>query len=153
MKAPAYKKNYYFSMYQPPDVAPTFVYGIYYASGRIVPPWGSFTVYKKSTIPTWQTNKYYTAVQYQPIPVWNDTIYTQYEDHYQALIEGALKRIEDNYTASELSIKLDEITVYDINDRVGASDEVTGIGAVERIIQKVVKIERGIVSFNYNTGK
>lgn len=153
MKAPAYKKNYYFSMYQPPDVAPTFVYGTYYASGRIVPPWGSFTVYKKSTIPTWQTNKYYTAVQYQPIPTWNDTIYTQYEDHYQALIEGALKRIEDNYTASELSIKLDEITVYDINDRIGASDEVTGIGAVERIIQKVVKIERGIVSFNYNTGK
>jgi hypothetical protein len=43
--------------------------------------------------------------------------------------------------------------VYDINDRVGASDEVTGLGAVERIVQKVVKIQRGIVSFDYNTGK
>mgnify|MGYP007115363764 CR=1 FL=1 len=53
----------------------------------------------------------------------------------------------------ELEIKLDETTVYDINDRVGASDEVTGIGAVERIIQKVVKIERGVVSYKYNTGK
>jgi len=152
-KAPAYKKNNFFSMYQPPDVAPTFVGGTFYSSGKVVPRWGDFTVYKKSTVPTWQTNKYYTAVQYQPIPAWNDTIYTQYEDHYQSLIEGALKHIEDSYTASELSIKLDEITVYDINDRVGASDEVTGIGAVERIIQKVVKIQRGIVSFDYNTGK
>ena len=53
----------------------------------------------------------------------------------------------------DLEITLDETRVYDINDRVGASDEVTGIGAVERIVQKVVKIQRGIVSFDYNTGK
>lgn len=151
--APTYTKNTYFSKYQAPDHAPTFVSGQYYSSGKVVPTWGSFTVYEKSTVPTWSTNKYYTAVQYQPIPTWNNTFYTQYEDHYQALVEGALKKLEDYVIKDDLSIKLDEITIYDINDVVGASDEVTGIGAVERIIQKIVKIQRGIVSFDYKTGK
>lgn len=152
-KAPAYKKNYYFSMYQPPDVAPPFVAGQYFSSGKVVPAWGSFQAYEKQTVPAWATNTYYTKEPYQPIPNWTETTYTRYEDHYQSLIEGALKRFNDNYVQSELSIKLDEFNTYDINDRIGASDEVTGIGAVERITQKVVKIQRGVVSFNYNTGK
>ena len=53
----------------------------------------------------------------------------------------------------ELEITLDEKRVYDINDRIGASDEVTGIGASERITQKIITIERGIVRYKYNTGK
>lgn len=150
---PTYKKNVYYSCYKPPEKAPTFVPGMYFSSGKVVPHWGDFTVYSKSTIPTWETNKYYTKKPYQPIPSWANTYYTQYEDHYQSLIEGALKVIEDSVIKDVLEIKLDENTVYDINDRVGASDEVTGIGAVERIVQKVVKINRGIVSFDYNTGK
>lgn len=151
--APQYKKNTYFSCYIPPKVAPTFTVGAFYSSGKVVPTWGDFTVYQKSTVPTWQVNKYYTETPYQPIPSWSNTYYTQYEDHYQALVEGALKIIEDSLIKDSLEIKLDENTVYDINDRVGASDEVTGIGAVERIIQKVVKIQRGVVSYKYNTGK
>lgn len=151
--APSYQKNYYYSYYQPPKEAPAFVSGVYFSSGKVVPAWGSLTVYSKSTVPTWQTNKYYTEVAYQPIPSWGNSYYTQYEDHYQALIEGALKKIEDSMIKDDLEIKLDETMEYDINDRVGASDEVTGIGAVERIIQKVVKIERGVTSYKYNTGK
>lgn len=152
--APSYKANWYYSYYLPPIKAPTFAVGVYFSSGKVVPTWGTFTVYSKSTVPTWLTNKYYTEVQYQPIPSWgSNSYYTQYEDHYQSLIEGALKKIEDSMIKDELEIKLGETTVYDINDRVGASDEVTGIGAVERIIQKVVKIERGVVSYKYNTGK
>lgn len=152
-KAPEYKKNVYFSWPPEETNAPTFVSGQYKSSGRVVPAFNAQTVYKKRTVPTWTTNKYYTAVQYQPIPEWGQGIFTQYEDHYQALIEGALKKIEDSSIQDELEIKLDELTTYDINDRVGASDEVTGIGAVERITQKIVKIKRGIVSFDYNTGK
>lgn len=152
--APDYNaKTTYYLIAKVPDTAPAFPGGQYYTGGKVVPTWGDFTVYKKRTIPTWTENTFYTKEPYQPIPAWNNTICTQYEDHYQALVEGALKKIEDNVITNELSIKLDELTTYDINDRVGASDEVTGIGAVERIIQKVVRIQRGIVSFDYSTGK
>lgn len=152
--APTFKKNLYYSKYQPPDTAPAWAANTFYTNGEVVPTWGSFTVYKKSTVPTWQTNRYFTAVQYQPIPIFaRNTYFKQYEDHYEALVEAAKKKIEEYMSKDDLSITLDDTRVYDINDRVGASDEVTGLGAVERIVQKVVKIQRGIVSFDYNTGK
>lgn len=151
--APTFKKNMYYSKYQGPDVAPTFVASQYYSNGYVVPTWGSITVYARRTIPTWTYNKYYTAVQYQPIPTFAaGTYYIRYEDHYEALVEAAIKKIAEYQTKDELSIDLDEYRQYDINDRVGASDEVTGIGATERITQKIVKINRGIISFSYDTG-
>lgn len=152
--APTWKKGLYYRKYQPADVAPTFVVGQFATNGEVVPTWGSFTVYERSVIPTWQTNKYFTAVLYQPIPVFIDnTYFIRYEDHYEALIEAAKNKIAEYMNKDDLTIKLDESRIYDINDRVGASDEVTGLGAVERIVQKVVKIQRGIISFDYNTGK
>lgn len=152
--APGFKKNLYYSKYQPPDAAPAWAANTFYTNGEVVPTWGSFTVYKKSTVPTWQTNRYFTAVQYQPIPIFaSNTYFKQYEDHYEALVEAAKNKIAEYMSKDDLSIKLNDSRIYDINDRVGASDEVTGLGAVERIVQKVVKIQRGIVSFDYNTGK
>ena len=151
---PAFGKNKYYSMQQPPDQAPPFELGKYYANGYIVPTWGWHVVYKKQTVPTWQRNTYYTAYDYQPIPTFvPGAFYIQYEDHFEALIESALKKIAEYQKKDELSITLDESRVYDINDIVGASDEVTGIGAVERITQKIVKIQRGILTYSYDTGK
>lgn len=153
--APAFSKKitYYYKI-QDPEHAPDFVANRYYSNGYIIPTWGSITVYRRQTVPTWTTNKYYTAEDYQPIPAWiPDTFFIQYEDHYEALIEAAKKKIETYMKKDELSIELDESREYDINDIVGASDEVTGIGAIERITQKVVKIERGIITFKYSTGK
>lgn len=154
MIAPSFKKATYYSVKQDPDHAPAFEFNKYYANGYVVPTWGWHVVYKKQTVPTWQRNTYYTAYDYQPIPTFvPGYFYVRYEDHYEALIEAALKKIAEYQKKDELSITLDEKRVYDINDRVGASDEVTGIGAIERITQKIVKISRGIISFNYNTGK
>ncbi len=152
--APSFKKNTYYSCYQPPDQAPAFELNKYYANGYVVPTWGWHVVYRKQTVPTWAVNTYYTAYDYQPIPTFVPGVfYKQYEDHYEALIESALKKLSEYQKKDELSITLDEMRVYDINDRVGASDEVTGIGAVERITQKIVKISRGIITYTYNTGK
>lgn len=153
-KPPAFKKNYFYMLIQYAEHAPTFVSGTYYSNGYVVPAFNAQPVYKKRNYPTWTNNKYYTAIQYQPIPEFvADYFYIRYEDHYEALIEAAKKKIEEYQKKDELSIKLDEKQVYDINDVVGASDEVTGIRAVERIVQKIIKIERGIVSFSYSTGK
>lgn len=152
--APKFAKDLYYAKLEKPDVAPQWLPDTFYADGEVVPTWGSFTVYTKRTIPTWTYNKYYEAYQYQPIPIFAlQSYFKQYEDHYEALIEAAKNKIAEYMSKDDLEITLDETRVYDINDRVGASDEVTGIGAVERIVQKVVKIQRGIVSFDYNTGK
>lgn len=154
MIAPSFKKATYYSVKQDPDHAPAFEFNKYYANGYVVPTWGWHVVYKKQTVPTWTRNTYYTAYDYQPIPTFvPGYFYIRYEDHYEALVEAALKKIAEYQKKDELAIKLDEKRIYDINDRVGASDEVTGIGAIERITQKIVKISRGIISFNYNTGK
>lgn len=154
MVAPSFKKATYYSVKQDPDHAPAFEFNKYYANGYVVPTWGWHIVYKKQTVPTWTQNTYYTAYDYQPIPTFvPGYFYIRYEDHYEALVEAALKKIAEYQKKDELAIKLDEKRIYDINDRVGASDEVTGIGAIERITQKIVKISRGIISFNYNTGK
>lgn len=154
MVAPSFKKATYYSVKQDPDHAPAFEFNKYYANGYVVPTWGWHVVYKKQTVPTWTRNTYYTAYDYQPIPTFvPGYFYIRYEDHYEALVEAALKKIAEYQKKDELAIKLDEKRIYDINDRVGASDEVTGIGAIERITQKIVKISRGIISFDYNTGK
>lgn len=152
--APTFQRGLYYWKYQPADQAPTFVPGQFFTNGEVVPTWGTFAVFQKSTIPTWQTNKYFTAEQYQPIPRFkSNTYFKQYEDHYEALVEAAKNKIAEYMSKDDLTITLDDTRVYDINDRVGASDEVTGLGAVERIVQKIIKINRGIVSFDYNTGK
>lgn len=153
-KVPKYKKNTYYVKHQDDPHAPQFVPGVYYSSGYVIPKFSAQTVYKKRTYPTWKTNTYYTAVQYQPIPEFiTGAFFRQYEDHFEALIEAAKKKLEEYMKKDELDITLDEKRVYDINDRIGASDEVTGIGASERITQKIIKIERGIVTYKYNTGK
>ena len=153
-ETPSFRKNKYYVKHQDDPHAPPFVAGAYYSSGYVIPAFSAQTVYKKRTYPTWQTNTYYTAVQYQPIPEFIAGAYfKQYEDHFEALIEAAKKKLEEYMKKDELEITLDEKRVYDINDRIGASDEVTGIGASERITQKIIKIERGIVTYKYNTGK
>ena len=153
-KVPKFKRNKYYVKHQDDPHAPPFVAGAYYSSGYVIPAFSAQTVYKKRTYPTWQTNTYYTAVQYQPIPEFIAGAYfKQYEDHFEALIEAAKKKLEEYMKKDELEITLDEKRVYDINDRIGASDEVTGIGASERITQKIITIERGIVRYKYNTGK
>lgn len=153
-ETPSFRKNKYYVKHQDDPHAPNFVPGAYYSSGYVIPAFSAQTVYKKRTYPTWQSNTYYTAVQYQPIPEFiAGTYFKQYEDHFEALIEAAKKKLEEYMKKDELEITLDEKRVYDINDRIGASDEVTGIGASERITQKIITIERGIVRYKYNTGK
>ena len=151
--APKWEKNKYYYKIQDPEHAPDWAPDTYYADGEVVPTWGTISVYKKRTIPTWQYNKYYTAEEYQPMPAFvANTYFRQYTDHYEALVEAAKNKISEYQNKNTLEITLDQKRVYDINDRIGASDEVTGIRAVERIVQKIIKIERGIVSFDYNTG-
>lgn len=134
--------------------APAFVANTYYYKYSGAPTFAANTYYKYSDCPTFKINTYYKAVEYQPIPEWqSDYYYTRYEDHYQTLVEGAIAKFAELQTKDELSIDLTENKAeYDINDRVGASDEVTGLSASAKIVQKTVKIERGITTIEYEVG-
>lgn len=135
--------------------APTYVQGTYYYRYSGAPTWAANTYYRYQDCPPFVRGQYFSSYIYQPIPEFLvGGVYERYEDHYQALIEGGLKRLEELKSKSELSIDLSEgIDEYDINDRIAASDEITGIGAVAKVIQKIVKIERGVTSFDYKVGK
>ena len=134
--------------------APIFVAGTYYTKAQRVPTWVSGQFYKKRTYPNFTANTYYEAYKYMDYPVWYSGVYyTQYEDHYESLVKGALQKIGKTNNQNVLSIELDERRPYDINDRVGASDEVTGIWAVARITQKTLKIKKGVLTFSYKTGQ
>lgn len=134
--------------------APAWTANTYYYKYSGAPTFTTNTYYSYSTCPTFKINTYYEAVEYQPIPVWESNYYfTRYEDHYQTLVEGGLSKLAELQTKNELSIDLIETgTEYDINDKVGASDEVTGLAAAAKIVQKTVKIERGITTISYEVG-
>ena len=151
-KAPKWKKNSYYK-----KVAvvtnPTFVANTYYERVKVAPTFVSGTYYSYTTVPTWHQNTYYTSYEYQPIPTWTEGLYyTRNEDHYQALVEGGLKKLAEYQQQNELEIDLPEDSEYDINDIVGASDEVTGLAATARIVKKIVKIEKGIATITYEVG-
>ena len=148
------KKTQYYIKEQGQPVAPDFYAKTYYTKAQRVPTWVSGQFYEKRNYPLWTTNTYYTSYKYQPAPEWTSgNYYTRYEDHYETLVKGAIAKIQKENKSNELKITLDERRAYDINDRVGASDEVTGIWAVARIVQKTLKIQRGVLTFSYKTGQ
>lgn len=154
--APAFTK--YSPLYTKDEmsyVAPTFVANQYYYQYVGAPNYVANKYYVYHDAPTFVRGKYLEPYQYQPIPEWiSGVYYTRKEDHYETLVNSGLKRLNDLQSKSELSIDLSEgINEYDINDRIAASDEVTGIRAIAKVTQKIVKIERGITSFSYKVGK
>lgn len=137
------------------EIAPTYVQGQYFYRYEGAPTYVANKYYSYQDCPTFVRGKYLESYEYQPIPRWSSGVfYTRKEDHYQTLVQGGLKRLEELQSKSELSIDLSEgAEEYDINDRVAASDELTGISAVAKVIQKIVKIERGVTSLSYKVGK
>lgn len=135
--------------------APTFVANTYYYKYSGAPTYTANTYYQYHDAPTFVRGQYLEAYEYQPIPTWVAGVYyTRNEDHYEQLVQGGLKKLQELQSKSELSIDLSEgLTEYDINDRVAASDELTGIGAIAKVIQKIVKIDRGITTLSYKVGR
>lgn len=154
-KAPKWdKKKTYYIKIEGAEHAPTYVANYYYTKADKVPTFVSGQFYSKRNYPVFAANTYYESYKFQPIPTWESGFYfTRYEDHYESLVKGAIQKIQKENKSNELKITLDEKRMYDINDRVGASDEVTGIWAVARITQKTIKIKRGVLTFSYKTGQ
>ena len=62
-----------------------------------------------------------------------------------------LKELQNTDTA-EISLPQSESMTYDIGDIVGATEYNSRISVAEKVTQKIVKINNGVVSTEYKTG-
>lgn len=75
-------------------------------------------------------------------------------ESYEELEQGGINLLQEAYAAaSKVSMSFaNEGTVYDIGDIVGARENITGIEAAERIVKKIVTIDRGKIDIEYKVG-
>ena len=92
------------------------------------------------------TVQYYTGLDDYTQPYEN----TSTED----LLTDATKHFKELLDTDTAEIALAETDmVYDINDIVGAIDRKSGISATTTVTQKIVKINNGVVTIEYKTGR
>jgi hypothetical protein len=139
-KAPTWKAKKYYTQYQK----------------SYSPAWKSnyYRVKKTTTsAPTWTSNKYYTKVSVEIAPAWASGAYFyQVEDNYADLVANGLEKLKESYNADTLDVTLDPSNEYDIDDWVGAREEVTGIETSQPITKKIVKISNGKKTITYEIG-
>lgn len=140
--APEFRKNYYYS-YSSKEVAPEFATNTYYSRKNVV------------TAPTFATNRYYSKAI---IDVYENfvsgAVYRQSQDRYATLVEDGIKKMNDAFAEKDSArVKLEELQNYDVNDIVGARENVTGITVKHYIAKKIIDIENGKIKINYTIGK
>ena len=140
--APEFRKNYYYS-YSSKEVAPEFATNTYYSRKNVV------------TAPTFATNRYYSKAI---IDVYENfvsgAIYRQSQDRYATLVEDGIKKMNDAFAEKDSArVKLEELQNYDVNDIVGARENITGITVKHYIAKKIIDIENGKIKIDYTIGK
>ena len=140
--APKFKKNYFYSQ-SSKQIAPTYTPATYFAKTTSI------------TAPTFVSGNYFFK---ETINVYNTFVtskfYREAEDKYFALVEGGLQRLTEAYAEKDsVSVDLEESQVYDINDIVGATENITGISVKQFINKKIIKIKNGVIKISYTIGK
>lgn len=140
--APEFRKNYYYS-YSSKEVAPEFATNTYYSRKNVV------------TAPTFATNRYYSKAI---IDVYENfvsgAIYRQSFDRYATLVEDGIKKMNEAFAEKDSArVKLEELQNYDVNDIVGARENITGITVKHYIAKKIIDIENGKIKIDYTIGK
>ncbi len=152
--APTWKKNRYYTQ-QSYSVAPKWQKGKYFTKSEKVntPVWADSKYYTKinDAPPTWSKNKYYTKTTKTPAPAFvKNTYYYASEDRYAVLAQEGISKLEELWKSEELSIDLAETDQsYDIDDIVGAVENVTGIEAIQSVTKKIIKITNDDITITY----
>lgn len=77
--------------------------------------------------------------------------YSSVESEEELLKEGT-KQLKELWQPDEMVINLDDTAdYYDVGDRVGAYDNITGLSVSAEITKKIVNIKDGLVSVNLET--
>ena len=140
--APEFRTNYYYS-YSSREVAPQFATNTYYSRKTVV------------TAPSFVTNRYYSRAivdVYESFK--SNAIYRQSEDRFATLVEEGIKKLQDAFAEKDSArVNLEELQTYDINDIVGARENVTGLVVKHYISKKIIDIENGKIKIDYTIGK
>lgn len=79
-------------------------------------------------------------------------IYENTSAENQELIERGMEKFNELLSCDTVDTSLESDFIYEIGDIVGAKEQVTGISVVTRINKKIIKINDGIISTDYETG-
>lgn len=95
----------------------------------------SYKAVSGDSAPSWSSNTYYTAVQ----------------DRYAVLIEKAKEKLEEYWTKNnKCEFKFaDEVSDYDINDIVGATEVITDTKVKSTITKKIIKTKQNETTIEY----
>ena len=156
-KAPTWKAKRYYTK-ESYSVAPAWQGNYYYTYVKTVsaPTWQSSTYYTKGvqSVPTWASGTYYTKTTETFIPEFlSGMYYEQFVDNYADLVENGIEKLKESYDCDSISIKLDPDQEYDINDVVGANENITGIMVWQPITKKIVKINENTETIEYEIGE
>lgn len=156
-KVPTWKaKKYYTS--ESYTIPPEFVTNYYYIlnTSTTYPTWQTSTYYTKNigeTAPTWQASTYYKKINEPVILEFvTNQYYQRFEDNYYTLVQKGLDSLQKSYDCDTIDINLDTDYEYDINDIIGANEEITGISIFQPIIKKIYKIKNDIETISYEIG-
>jgi hypothetical protein len=107
------------------------------------------------TAPTFQTNKYYKMSIVDVYETFKaGLIYRQSYDRYATLVEDGIKKLQSAFAEKDSArVKLEELQSYDVNDIVGARENVTGLVVKHYITKKIIDIENGKIKIDYTIGK
>lgn len=79
--------------------------------------------------------------------------YSNVESAEELILKGT-EKLQSMWTQDKIKVDFDETTDdYDVGDRVGAIDNVTGIVVAATINKKIIKIENGQTSISYDVGE
>ena len=72
----------------------------------------------------------------------------------EELEKSGIEHLQSLWALNEISIDFDaDSDIYDIGDKVGATDNVTGLSVSGAITKKIVTIKNGRISINYEVGE
>lgn len=134
-------------------VAPTFVPGKYYlklVDG--VPRWKPRKEHLVEGIPaTDDFGGYYEKhANVEIIPAFeNQDVYYAVQDRFHDMCQAGVEKLMELSDKDSLEISLELESNYDVGDVVGSVDVETGIDVIKRILRKIIKIKKGILSVDY----
>ena len=72
----------------------------------------------------------------------------------EELLKQGMEQLKALWVPDEMVIKLDDTSdFFDVGDKVGATDNITGLSASATIRKKIVTIKDGLVSISYEVGE
>ena len=82
-----------------------------------------------------------------------DRFYNKVYDHFANLVANGIAKLQEYWSLDSVNISLDSDEYeYDIGDVVGAVESITNIAVTSSISKKIVTIDSGSISIQYELG-